>query len=94
LATNARDAADANSFRVIADSWAFLVSIQNSVTTGKLTLSATQKAAFNDTVAAYNTAYALGLAYHSGASSNATDLNNATNTLVAKLANAKTVIPQ
>lgn len=92
LPANARDATDANAFRVIADAYAFLNSISNS----QITLTAAQKTVFNDVVVAYNTAYTLGLAYHAGASSDAAGLTAATNNLSTQLTSASTqiVVPQ
>ena len=91
LPTNARDTADANAFRVIADAWAFLSSVNTSVTSGKLTLTPQQKTLYNDTVAAYNTAYAIGLAYHNGSGSQA-NLTTATSALQTKLTAASSQI--
>lgn len=91
LPTNARDAADANAFRVIADAYAFLSSVNTSVTSGHLTLTATQKTLFNDTIASYNAAYAIGLAYHNGSSSQTT-LTAATTSLQTKLQQASAQI--
>lgn len=92
LPTGARDSADANAFRVIADAYAFISSVRNSVTAGSLSLTATQKTVFNDVVLAYNTAYALGQAYHAGASSDSAGLAAATNSLSTKLTTASTQI--
>ena len=92
LPTNARDSADANAFRVIADAHAFLQSVENSVTAGKLSMTPAQKTLFNDTVAAYNTAYAVGIAYHNGTNTNATTLNAATATLQTQLQAASSQI--
>lgn len=94
LPTGARDTADANAFRIIADAHAFLQSIENSVNAKTLTLNAAQKQAFNDTVIAYNSAYAAGMLYHNGTNTNPTDLNNATANLSTKLTAAKVVLPQ
>jgi hypothetical protein len=92
LPTNSIDSVDANSFRVIADAYAFLQPIQQAVKAGTMTLSAGQKAALNDVITAYNTAYTLGIAYHSKVLTDATVLTAATNALSLKLTTASTQI--
>jgi hypothetical protein len=94
LPTGATSAADANSYRVLNDAHAFLQSIRDSVTSGKLTLSATQKQAFNDLVLSSNAADALWQTCHAGGCSAAQQqqLTDSTNKLNANLATAQSQI--
>ena len=85
---------DASSFRVLADAHAFLQSIRDSVTAGKLTLTPNQKAAFNDVVASYNAAEATWQLCHTGActAQQQNNLNTQVGQLNNKLVSAQSVI--
>jgi len=91
LPTGATSVADATTYRVLNDAHAFLQSIRDSVAAGKLTLTATQKTAFNSLVAASNSADALWETCHAGGCTTAQQqqLTTQTNQLNASLATAQ-----
>ena len=94
LPAGATSVPDATSYRVLADAQAFLNSVRQSVTDGKLKLSQSQHDAFNDLTAAYNIAEAEWQTCHAGACSTEAQTKLATdvNTLNTKLASAQTQI--
>jgi predicted small lipoprotein YifL len=94
LPAGAMSAADASSYRVLNDAHAFLRSIRDSVSAGKLTLTATQKTAFNNLVASSNAADALWTTCHNGGCTAAQQqqLTTQTNNLNATLATVQSQI--
>lgn len=94
LPAGATSAADATSYRVLADAQAFLNSIQDSVKQGKLTLSPAQKTAYNDVTVSYNAAEATWQLCHAGGCSSQQQQNLAdqTNQLNVKLTTAQKAI--
>ena len=91
LPTGATSPADASTYRVLNDAHAFLQSIRDSVAAGKLTLTASQKTAFNALIAASNSADALWTTCHNGGCTPAQQqqLTSQTNQLNASLAAAQ-----
>lgn len=81
LASGACDPVDVNAFRVIADAYSVLNSINNSIKSGGLVLSPAQVTVFHNLVASYNATYILGQAYHNGTSTDSASLNTATSNL-------------
>jgi outer membrane murein-binding lipoprotein Lpp len=96
LPTGANSVADAQTYRVLSDAQAFLNSIRTSVTAGTISLTATQKTAFNDVATSYNAAEALWQTCHAGGCSaqQQTQLTTQVNTLNAQLTTAQKAITQ
>lgn len=94
LPAGATSPSDASSYRVLNDAHAFLQSIRDSVAAGKLTLTAAQKAIFNDLVTASNAADATWELCHAGGctTQQQTQLATQTNDLNGKLATAQSQI--
>ena len=94
LPVGANGAADATTYRVLADAQAFLGSIRQSVADGKLKLTQSQHDAFNALATAYNVAEAEWQTCHAGAcSTQAQDkLSTDVGTLNSQLAAAQSKI--
>ena len=85
--TGTCDQLDVTSYRVLADAKKLLTDIGNSVTSGKLTLTATQKTLYNNLATASNIANASWEVYHAGGS-NGTELQTNTNNLSSAISTA------
>lgn len=92
LPPGAINAFDATSYRVIMDAHAAIESIRNDVASGKITLTATQKAALNQIISDQNTAQDAYKAYHAGASNDTAALSAAVAKVTSDLANLATTI--
>ena len=67
LAAGAVDQIDANAYRALADTQAFMNSITDQQNAGKIVLTPTEKTIFNQVIADYNIALPLANAYHAAA---------------------------
>lgn len=77
LPVGAINSTDAATYRVLNDAHAFLQSVHDSVASGAMALTATQKMIFNSLVASSNAADALWQQYHVGLTTDPTQLNAA-----------------
>jgi hypothetical protein len=85
LAPGYQNAADQQMGEILAGAHSFYSSIQQQSTAGTLTLSATQKTAFNDFGVSLNAAQTVYLAYHAGTATQAA-AQTAVNTVQTKQA--------
>src|ERR1700690_805052 len=81
---------DGTSYRTLMDAQAAIQSVRANVTSGQLVLSPAQKKVFNQIIVDYNTTEALWHAYHAGATSDATALTAAIQSLVADISTIAT----
>jgi lysozyme family protein len=80
------------SYTTLMDAQAGINAVKADVSSGKVTLTATQKTVLNQAITDYDLAQASWLAYHSGATTDVTGLTSAINQIVADIAALATKI--